>query len=137
MRVERFEELDCWKEARKLRNMISHVFRSHTVGREVILRNQIKSAALSIMANIAEGFESGTNRENIVFLTYARRSCGEVRSHLYAALDDGLVSKSDFEEIYSQSVRTGKLITNFIAYLRQCDHQKHPVSRRSSVECKL
>jgi four helix bundle protein len=134
MRVERFEELDCWKEARKLRNMISQVFRNHTVGREIILRNQIKSAALSIMANIAEGFESGTNRENIVFLTYARRSCGEVRSHLYAALDDDLIGKSAFDDIYRQSVHTGKLMTSFIAYLRRCDSGKHPNSRQSAVE---
>ena len=136
MRVERFEELDCWKEARKLRNMISQVFRNHTAGREIVLRKQIKSAALSIMANIAEGFESGTNRENMVFLTYARRSCGEVRSHLYAALDDDLIGKSAFDDIYKQSVHTGKLITSFIAYLRGCDSGKHPSARRLSAECK-
>jgi len=130
VKVKRFEDLECWQEARQLRAMISKIFGNHRDRRDVILRNQIKSAALSIMANIAEGFESGTSRENVVFLTYARRSCGEVRSHLYAALDDNFIKDSDFERIYEQSVRTGKLITSFINYLRKFDSNKSLTSRR-------
>jgi len=70
------------------------------------------------MSNIAEGFESNTDKEFMNFLNYARRSCGEVRSQLYATLDDNYVDKSEFDEIYHQSVNTGKLISGFISYLR-------------------
>ena len=70
------------------------------------------------MANIAEGFESTTDKEFANFLNYARRSCGEVRNHLYAAIDDGYVTEHEFTSIYSQACVTGKLISGFISYLR-------------------
>lgn len=124
MKIKKFEDLDCWKEARKLRKMVSDVFENTAVRKDITLYNQIKGASLSIMANIAEGFESRTNRENIAFLTYARRSCGELRSHLYAALDDNFIREPDFNTIYTQSVLTGKLITSFINYLRRYNSKK-------------
>ncbi len=70
------------------------------------------------MSNIAEGFESNTDKERINFLNYARRSCGEVRNDLYAALDDNYINENDFEKIYEQACITGKLISGFISYLR-------------------
>jgi len=124
MKITKFEDLNCWKEARKLRKLVSDVFNKLVPRKDFTLCNQIKSSALSIMANIAEGFENGTNKENIVFLTYARRSCGELRSHLYAALDDELIKESDFSRIYQQSITTGKLITSFINYLRKYNKNK-------------
>jgi len=124
MKITKFEELNCWKEARKLRKMISGVFNKSVMRKDFTLCNQIKSAALSIMANIAEGFESGTNKENINFLTYARRSCGELRSHLYAAVDDELIGENDFNLLYRQSQSAGKIITSFINYLRRYNQRK-------------
>lgn len=94
------------------------------------LCNQIKNAALSIMANIAEGFESRTNKEKISFLTYARRSCGELRSHLYAALDDGLITEGDFDVIYEKAVSTGKLTTGFINYLKEYNSDKRSIGKK-------
>jgi four helix bundle protein len=132
MKVTKFEDLNCWKEARKLRKLVSSVFNKSVQRKDFTLCNQIKSSALSIMANIAEGFESGTNKENIVFLTYARRSCGELRSHLYAALDDELISERDFSQIYQQAVATGKLITSFINYLRRYNQKKKNEDRRKT-----
>lgn len=70
------------------------------------------------MSNVAEGFESATNKEFTAFLDYARRSCGEVRSQLYAALDDGHLDSPGFMEISEQATKTGRLITGFISYLR-------------------
>ena len=90
MKVNRFEDLKCWQEARKLRKMVSDLTRKLAIKRDMIFSNQIRSAALSVMSNIAEGFESNTDKEFMNFLNYARRSCGEVRSHLYAGLDDKL-----------------------------------------------
>lgn len=121
MKIEKFGELNCWKEARKLRKMISTVFDKSVVRRDFTLCDQVKRAALSVMANIAEGFESSTGKENVMFLTYARRSCGELRSHLYAATDDNLIAESDFRGIYEQAITTGKLVTGFINYL--CKHK--------------
>ncbi len=129
MKITKFEDLNCWKEARRLRKMVSNVFNKSVLRKDFTLCNQIKSSALSIMVNIAEGFESGTNKENIVFLTYSRRSCGELRSHLYAALDDELINEGDFEKIYQQAVSTGKLITSFINYLR-----KYNSTSRSTIK---
>ena len=89
------------------------------VKKDVVFCNQIRSAALSIMSNIAEGFESSTDKESRNFLNYARRSCGEVRSDLYAGLDDGYITQQEFQMIYGQSCKTGKLISGFIFYLRE------------------
>lgn len=132
MKITKFEDLNCWQKARKLRKMVSKAFGKLVVRKDFTLCNQIKNAALSAMANIAEGFESGTTKENIVFLTYARRSCGELRSHLYAALDDNLIKEANFDEIYQQSVSTGKLITSFISYLRKYNSKKRLTKKRSN-----
>ena len=132
MKITKFEDLNCWQEARKLRKMVSNVFNRSVMRKDFTLCNQIKSSALSIMANIAEGFESRTNKENIVFLSYSRRSCGELRSHLYAALDDELIKETDSEEIYRQAVSTGKLITSFISYLRRYDSGKRSTAGQSN-----
>jgi four helix bundle protein len=119
MKIEKFEDLKCWQEARKLRKMVSNVTRKPRVKRDVVFCNQIRNADLSIMSNIAEGFESNTDKERINFLDYARRSCGEVRNDLYAALDDGYIDEKEFEDIYDQACTTGKLISGFISYLRR------------------
>ena len=130
MKITRFEDLNCWKEARSLRKTVSKKFGKAIMKEDFELGNQIKSAALSIMANIAEGFESRTNKEKISFLTYARRSCGELRSHLYAALDDGLIAEGDFDIIYEKAVSTGKLTTGFINYLREYNSEKRSSGRK-------
>ncbi len=119
MKVQRFEDLQCWQEARKLRKMVSNIARKSIIRRDYVFSDQTKRAALSVMSNIAEGFETCTNKEFINFLNYARRSCGEIRNHLYAALDDAYIDASEFEKVYDQSLTTGKLISGFISYLRK------------------
>ncbi|MCK4648978.1 four helix bundle protein [bacterium] len=119
MKIRKFEDLEAWKEARKARRMISEVTRKPKVYRDYIFCNQIRRAALSAMSNIAEGFECITDKEFIVFLGYARRSCGEVRSQLYTALDDDYINREEFDKLYNQIVLTGKKITGFILYLRR------------------
>ena len=73
MTIDRFEDLKCWQEARILRKMISRITRKANVKQDYVFCKQIKSAALSIMSNVAEGFESSTDKESINFLNYARR----------------------------------------------------------------
>lgn len=134
MKITRFGDLNCWKEARKLRKVVSKTFGKKIMRKDSELCNQIKNAALSIVANIAEGFESRTNKENITFLTYARRSCGELRSHLYAALDDSLIAEHDFDIIYEQAVLTGKLTTGFMNYLRKYNSEKRSGGKKTQTE---
>jgi four helix bundle protein len=80
--------------------------------------SQIQSAAVSIMSNIAEGFESQSNKTFIRYLYQAKGSAGEVRSQLYVALDQGYVTTAQFEKLYQKAVSTSRLIAGFIAYLK-------------------
>ena len=124
MKVSKFEDLKCWQEARKLRKMVSEITRRLHIKRDIVFCNQIRSAALSVMSNIAEGFESNTDKEFINFLNYARRSCGEFRNHFYAALDDDYINAKEFETMYEQACTIGKLISGFISYLRKSSKTK-------------
>lgn len=83
------------------------------------LRRQIEDATASVMANVAGGFDSGSDAEFIRLLGYARRSASEVHPHLYIALDRGYVTEEEFEAIYQKAVQVKKLINGFIRYLRQ------------------
>lgn len=98
-KIEKFEDLEVWKEARKLRNMMGEITKKSNIKNDFVFCNQIRSSALSIMSNIAEGFEAKGHKEFVKFLNYARRSCSELRCQLYAALDDGYISKSEFEKV--------------------------------------
>jgi four helix bundle protein len=82
------------------------------------LRDQIQRAAGSVMHNIAEGFDGGSNAEFLKFLRYAQRSCAEVQSQLYVALDQGYIPQEQFVELYELARRTRATIGAFIKYLR-------------------
>jgi len=85
MTIKYFEDLEVWREARHLTRQVYQITQDATFSRDFGLRDQIRRAAVSVMSNIAEGFERGGNREFIQFLYVARGSCGEVRSQLYGA----------------------------------------------------
>jgi len=87
--------------------------------RDFRLRDQIRSAASSVMHNIAEGFDDGSDAEFIRFLKYARRSASETQSEIYLALDRKYVSADDFQRVYDFATTTKKSINAFIAYLRK------------------
>ena len=103
MKINRFEELDCWQEARKLVNMVYAVARDREFKKDLRLSGQIQAASTSIMANIAEGFIRRSNREFTQFLFIATSSAAEVQSHLYIALDQGYIDQKQFDAIYNQS----------------------------------
>jgi four helix bundle protein len=119
MKIERFEDVEGWQEARVLAQIVYEVSSKRQFARDFPLRRQIEDAAASVMANIAEGFDAGSDAEFIRFLGYARRSASEVQSHLYIALDRGYVTEKEFEPIYQKATQAKKLINGFIRYLRQ------------------
>ncbi len=118
MRIKNFEELDAWKEARKLTKQIYDPTNKRPFSRDFGLTNQIQRAAVSVMANIAEGFDSGSTKHFIQFLSYSRRSASELQSHLYVALDKDYISKDDFQKTYNQALSTRKLCLGLIRYLK-------------------
>jgi len=118
MRIERFEDIEAWKEARKLANMIYDISDKERFSQDFGLKNQIRNASVSVMSNIVEGFDRGTNREFIQFLIVGRASASEVKSQLYVALDRKYVTSDKFHEIYDQISKIISLIDGFIRYLR-------------------
>ncbi|MDX1947729.1 MAG: four helix bundle protein [Pirellulaceae bacterium] len=88
-RIERFEDIEAWKKSRELNKLIYQATDSGRFAKDYSLKDQIRRASISTMSNIAEGFERGGDQEFVQQLAVAKGSCGEVRSQLYAALDQG------------------------------------------------
>ena len=108
--VERFEDLIAWQKARELTREIYAVSRRGTFRRYFGLCDQIQRAAVSVMSNLAEGFERGKRTEFHQFACIAKGSCGEVRSDLYVALDAGHVDDSAFNDLYLRADEVGRII---------------------------
>ena len=118
-RIEQFEDIDAWKRARELAQAIYEVTSVAEFARDFGLRDQICRAAVSVMSNIAEGFERGGNQEFVQFLYVAKASCGEVRSQVYVALDQSYVASTEVDELTNSFKRLSSMISNFITYLRK------------------
>jgi len=123
-KIERFEDIEAWKAAREIAQQVYRLTRSGDFARDFGLRDQVQCAAVSIMANIAEGFDSGSNKEFIRFLSYALRSATEVQSHLYVALDEGYLDQEKFDMLFALTTKCKNLVSGFSRYLRS-----HPKSR--------
>jgi four helix bundle protein len=118
MPVKQFEDLEVWRDARRLTQAIYRLTRAEKFSKDFALRDQIQRATISIMSNIAEGFERGGNQEFCQFLYIAKGSCGEVRSQLYIALDQSYVSRNELDQLTDSYKRLSSMISNFIAYLK-------------------
>ena len=119
MKVDRFEDLDAWKVARELSNLIYAFGRASGCSRDFGFKDQIQRAAVSVMNNIAEGFERGSNKDFAKFLFIARASTGEVRSMLYLALDQKYITNEQFNEAYNLCVRESQLCWGLIRHLQK------------------
>ncbi len=117
MSIERFEDIRAWQYARKLTNAIYQASNQNDFGKDYRFRDQIRSAAVSVMANIAEGFDSSSDKEFLRFLSFARRSVTEVQSHLYVARDQDYITQEQFDELFQMSVAAKNLISGFMRYL--------------------
>lgn len=118
MRIERFEDIEAWKAARELTQAVYDSTANSRFSRDFGLRDQTQRAAVSIMANIAEGFDCQTRQGFIQFLGYAFRSATEVQSHLYVALDQEYISREEFDKLYQRAKEIKNMIGGFIRYLR-------------------
>lgn len=110
MAVSRFEELIAWQKARLLAQMIYSLAATDKFSRDYGFKDQIQRAAVSVMSNIAEGFERGGRPEFHQFLVIAKASCGELRSQLYVALDVGYITAEQFDQALALSEETARLI---------------------------
>lgn len=118
-KIARFEDIDAWIKARELTREVYATTRGGTFARDFGLANQIQRSAVSVMANIAEGYERDGNAEFRQFLYTAKASAGEVRSHLYVALDVGHIDAATFERLAELAVDCSRLIRGFIRYLER------------------
>lgn len=124
MKIERFEDIEAWQLARELTRKVYCLTKMPEFAKDFGLKRQIQDAAGSSMNNIAEGFDSETNAEFIRFLRYAKRSCSEVQSELYIALDEEYVSSEEFKDVYEQAKRTRAAVRGFINYLKKYEEGK-------------
>ena len=116
-----FEDLDAWKLARELTNEIYAFCRRDPLCRDFGLADQLRRAAVSVMNNIAEGWESMSLGEKRQLYGYARRSCGEVRSMSYVLLDNHFISQEEQSGLLGRCIRTGKLVSGLIRSLDRRD----------------
>ena len=111
--IKRFEEIRAWQEARILVREVYKITRQGEFARDFGLKDQIQRAAVSVMTNIAEGFDDDSKAEFARFLGYSRRSAVEVQSLLYAAVDVGYIDQTNFDTLYQQAEKTKALVGGF------------------------
>lgn len=122
-KITRFEDLECWQEARKIVNCVYSVFRVGGFLKDFAYNDQVRRASISIMANISEGFSRKGNKEFIHFLFISKASAAELQSHLYIALDQKYISEDQFKSLYDQLDKVQRQISNLIKYLNSQLHQ--------------
>jgi len=118
-KIEKFEDLEAWKMARKATKEVYEISSREQFSRDFALVNQMRRASISILSNIAEGFERGGDKEFLQFLSIAKGSCGEVRAQLYVALDQNYIDDEKFKQISEELSETSRIISGLMKYLQQ------------------
>lgn len=122
MKIDSFTDIEAWKQARLFVANVYNIFSQGNSQKDFGFRDQIQRASVSIMSNIAEGFDSGSSKSFIQFLTYSYRSASEVESLLFVALDINYIDVNQHNELMSQLNSIKKLIGGFIRYLKNTQH---------------
>jgi len=133
MKAASFEDLKVWQDAREFVKSAYKLTSSENFKKDFELKDQIQRASVSIMNNIAEGFERNNNKEFIKFLGYAKGSAGEVRSMLYITLDLNYIQENSFNKNFESSVNIITQISNFIKYLRRYAVKEKLTKARSFI----
>ncbi len=134
--AERFEDLHVYQRARELVNAIYQLTRTGDFARDFGLVDQIRRAGVSIMSNIAEGFERGSTTELIQYLFIAKGSCGEVRAQLAIACDQEYVGRADYVRLHDLARRVSGMLSNFIAHLQGSDYRGEKYTRPERIKAK-
>jgi four helix bundle protein len=121
MKIEKFEDLEIWQEARELCKKVYEITSVSPFCNDFKFRDQIRSSAGSIMDNIAEGFERGGNKEFIQFLSISKGSCGETRSQSYRAFDCKYIDQTALNDLLDRTIKLSKHISGFMTYLKTSD----------------
>ena len=121
--IKTFEDIEAWQEARHLAGLVYKTVQNSGLRSDFGLRDQLQRAAVSVMANIAEGFGRYRNTEFIQYLRVASGSCAEVQSHLYIGLDADLISQEQFDTLQSQSKLVARKLSAFRRYLTNQTNQ--------------
>jgi four helix bundle protein len=121
MKIERFEDLEIWQEARELCKKVFEITSLDPFRSDFKLRDQISSSSGSIMDNIAEGFERGGNKEFAQFLSVSKGSCGETRSQSYRAFDKRHIDQITLDDLISRTTQLSKKISSLMSYLAKSD----------------
>ena len=124
MTVKSIEELKVWQQAKQIASLIYDFTEQKTYDRDRMLIDQMRRAAVSVMANIAEGFERGSNKEFVQFLFIAKGSCGELRSHLILSHERGYITTTQYEQAREKTAGQSAMINHFIRYLRTTDMKR-------------
>lgn len=117
--IKNFEDIEAWQKARELSRAVYACSGKGAFARDYALRDQIRRSVISIISNIAEGFERGGSAEFSQFLAIAKGSAGEVEAQLYIALDQGYITEEEFNSIRAMASSTKKLVSGFMNYLKQ------------------
>jgi four helix bundle protein len=117
--AKRFEDLEAFQMARELTKQLYRVTGTGRFARDYGLRDQITRAAISVMSNVAEGFERGGDKEFLQFLSLAKGSCGEIRAQLYVGIDQGYIDEQQFTTLVDQASRIGRALAGLMKYLRE------------------
>ena len=127
--ITRFEDIEAWKTARELTRTVYALTEQGQFARDFGLKNQIQRASVSVMSNIAEGFESRTQAQFLEYLGRSKASAGEVRCQLYIALDLKYLAQEQFKQVFDLADKSSRQIARFMDYL-----ETHPQSRRVREE---
>jgi four helix bundle protein len=117
-KINSFEDIQAWQKARELNKEIYKITNKASFSKDFGLRDQIRRASISILSNIAEGFERNGSREFVHFLSIAKGSAGEVRAQLYIAKDLEYINEEEYKYLFSLVIDTSKLISGFMTYLK-------------------
>jgi four helix bundle protein len=114
-----FTEIEAWQKARELTRVVYRVSNQGSFSKDFGLRDQIRRAVVSVMSNIAEGFERNGTAEFVQFLAVAKGSVGEVIAQLYVASDQGYITREEFDRLIALATETGRRIGALMSYLRK------------------
>jgi four helix bundle protein len=131
--IKRFEDLECWQEARRFVKFIYELTKKERFRKDLELVGQVKDSVISAMSNIAEGFHRRSTKEFMRFLDISRASIAETVSHCYVALDQEYIDSSDMDKVNEKADIVWKKVNNFISYLNSLPKTRKGIKKSNQT----